>query len=78
MMTLIRLRLSVACGNDTLQILIMVIRRHMVGIAVHVVSNTVIADIRQVINRSLPRMVSPICSLCLTAAEAGYVPTFTR
>ena len=36
---------SVAGGDDTLQILVVVIGRHMVGIAVHVVSNTMIAYI---------------------------------
>lgn len=37
--------LAVAGGDDTLQILVVVIRRHVVGIAVHVVSNTMIAYI---------------------------------
>ena len=36
---------AVAGGDDTLQILVVVIRRHVVGIAVHVVSNTMIAYI---------------------------------
>ena len=36
---------AVASGDDTLQILVVVIRRHVVGIAVHVVSNTMIAYI---------------------------------
>ena len=36
---------TVAGSDDTLQILVVVIRRHVVGIAVHVVSNTMIAYI---------------------------------
>ncbi len=62
--------LTVDGRDDSLEILIMIIGRHMIDISVHLIGNTMIADVRQ--NKDI--FTSDRRSehaLCLSAAETG-------
>ncbi len=62
--------LAAGSGDDSLEVLKMIVRRHVVRKSVHRVGDAVIADIRYDVQIQSPHRVKDL-SFCLTASETG-------